>query len=39
MYKRSNTKTVDVKGSHVIFMSQPVAVAKMIDEAARVKIK
>ncbi len=39
MYKRSNTKTVDVKGSHVIFMSQPEAVAKMIEEAANVKVQ
>jgi pimeloyl-ACP methyl ester carboxylesterase len=37
MYKRSNTKTTDVKGSHVIFMSQPEAVAKVIEEAAKVK--
>jgi pimeloyl-ACP methyl ester carboxylesterase len=37
MYKRSNTKTTDVKGSHVIYMSQPQAVAKMIEEAAKVK--
>jgi pimeloyl-ACP methyl ester carboxylesterase len=34
MYKRSNTKVSDVKGSHVIFMSQPEAVAKVIIEAA-----
>ena len=34
MYKRSNTKVTDVKGSHVIFMSQPDAVAKVIVEAA-----
>jgi hypothetical protein len=39
MYKRSNTKTVDVKGSHVIFMSQPQAVAKMIEEASNVNVK
>jgi hypothetical protein len=39
MYKRSNTKTVDVKGSHCIFMSQPEAVAKMIEEAANVKVQ
>jgi pimeloyl-ACP methyl ester carboxylesterase len=39
MYKRSNTKTVDVKGSHVIYMSQPQAVAKMIEEASKVKSK
>lgn len=37
MYKRSKTKTTDVKGSHVIFMSQPQAVAKVIEEAAKVK--
>lgn len=34
MYKRSNTKVTDVKGSHVIFMSQPEAVAKVIMQAA-----
>ncbi|AFD07238.1 alpha/beta hydrolase [Solitalea canadensis] len=34
MYKRSNTKVTEVKGSHVIFMSQPEAVAKVIEEAA-----
>lgn len=34
MYKRSNTKITDVKGSHVIFMSQPEKVAKVIIEAA-----
>src|SRR5882762_1785380 len=39
MYKRSNTKATDVKGSHVIFMSQPEAVAKVIEEAAKVKGK
>jgi len=39
MYKRSNTKTTDVKGSHVIFMSQPQAVAKVIEEAAKAKVK
>jgi hypothetical protein len=39
MYKRSNTKTMDVKGSHVIFMSQPDAVAKMIEEASKVSVK
>lgn len=38
MYKRSNTKTTDVKGSHVIFMSQPEAVAKMVQEASKVKV-
>jgi hypothetical protein len=39
MYKRSNTKTTDVKGSHVIFMSQPEAVAKVIEQAAAVNVK
>ena len=34
MYKRSNTKVTEVKGSHVIYMSQPDAVAKVIVEAA-----
>ena len=34
MYKRSNTKVTEIKGSHVIFMSQPDAVAKVIMEAA-----
>jgi pimeloyl-ACP methyl ester carboxylesterase len=34
MYKRSNTKITEVKGSHVIFMSQPEAVANVIIEAA-----
>ena len=34
MYKRSNTKVTEIKGSHVIFMSQPKAVARVIMEAA-----
>jgi len=34
MYKRSNTKVTEVKGSHVIFMSQPEAVAKVVMQAA-----
>jgi pimeloyl-ACP methyl ester carboxylesterase len=34
MYKRSNTKVAEVKGSHVIFMSQPEKVAAVIIEAA-----
>jgi pimeloyl-ACP methyl ester carboxylesterase len=34
MYKRSNTKVTEVKGSHVIFMSQPEKVAVVIIEAA-----
>ena len=35
MYKRSKTKVKDVKGSHVIYMSQPEAVADVIVEAAK----
>ena len=34
MYKRSNTRVTEVKGSHVIYISQPEAVAKVIIEAA-----
>jgi len=35
MYKRSNTKVTEIKGSHVIFMSQPEKVASVIIEAAK----
>lgn len=34
MYKRSNTKITEIKGSHVIFASQPVAVSNVIIAAA-----
>jgi pimeloyl-ACP methyl ester carboxylesterase len=34
MYKRSNTRVTEVKGSHVIYISQAEAVAKVIMEAA-----
>jgi pimeloyl-ACP methyl ester carboxylesterase len=34
MYKRSGTKVTEIKGSHVVYMSQPEAVAKVITEAA-----
>ena len=34
MYERANCKITTLKGSHVIFISQPEAVAKMIMEAA-----
>jgi len=34
MYKRSNTRITEVKGSHVIYMSQPEKVAEVIIEAA-----
>ena len=37
MYKRSNTKVTDVKGSHVIFMSQPEKVADVVIQAAQGK--
>jgi pimeloyl-ACP methyl ester carboxylesterase len=35
MYKRSKTKITEIKGSHVVFMSQPEAVAKVIIEASK----
>ncbi|QLC64842.1 alpha/beta hydrolase [Flavobacterium sp. LPB0248] len=35
MYKRSNTKVTEVKGSHVVFMSQPEAVAKVVIAASK----
>ncbi|SDG66276.1 alpha/beta hydrolase [Mucilaginibacter sp. P19] len=34
MYKRAGAKVTEVKGSHVIFISQPEAVAKVIIDAA-----
>ena len=39
MYKRSNTKTTEIKGSHVVFISQPEAVAKVIIDAAENALK
>ncbi|MFB6454778.1 alpha/beta hydrolase [Chitinophaga sp. Hz27] len=35
MYKRSNTKITEIKGSHVVFMSQPQKVADVIMKAAK----
>jgi pimeloyl-ACP methyl ester carboxylesterase len=35
MYKRSNTKITEIKGSHVVFMSQPEAVSKVIIAASQ----
>jgi len=35
MYKRSNTKVTEIKGSHVVFISQPAKVAAVIIEAAK----
>jgi pimeloyl-ACP methyl ester carboxylesterase len=37
MYKRSNTPTTEIKGSHVVFISHPDAVAKIIIEASQKK--
>jgi len=34
MYKRSNAKTIEVKGSHAVYVSQPKAVAALIEKAA-----
>jgi pimeloyl-ACP methyl ester carboxylesterase len=35
MAKRASSKPVEVKGSHAVFMSQPDAVAQLIEEASR----
>jgi len=35
MSKRANSKVVEVKGSHAIYVSQPQAVAALIEEAAK----
>ncbi len=35
MYKRAGAQVTEVKGSHVIFLSQPAAVAEVIEKAAR----
>jgi len=34
MSKRAGSTVVEVKGSHAIYVSQPGAVAKLIEEAA-----
>jgi len=39
MYERSNTKFIEVKGSHAVYISQPDAVAKVIVEAAEMELK
>jgi pimeloyl-ACP methyl ester carboxylesterase len=39
MYKRSNTKITELDGSHVVFMSQPEAVANVIIQAATESLK
>jgi pimeloyl-ACP methyl ester carboxylesterase len=35
MYKRSGAHVTEIKGSHLIYISQPRAVARVIEEAAR----
>ncbi|HWZ04832.1 MAG TPA: alpha/beta hydrolase [Mucilaginibacter sp.] len=35
MYKRSNTKVTEIKGSHAVYISQPQKVAAVIAEAAQ----
>ncbi|MBL0739866.1 alpha/beta hydrolase [Chryseolinea lacunae] len=39
MYKRTGSVVTELKGSHVIFMSQPEAVAKVIEAAAKASAK
>jgi pimeloyl-ACP methyl ester carboxylesterase len=39
MYKRSKTIVTEIKGSHVIYMSQPKAVADVIETAAKNSFK
>src|SRR3954470_961250 len=34
MYERSNTKITEIKGSHAVYISQPKAVAEVIETAA-----
>jgi pimeloyl-ACP methyl ester carboxylesterase len=35
MSKRTGAKVVEIKGSHAVYVSQPQAVAKLIEEAAK----
>ena len=35
MAKRAGSTTIEVKGSHAIYMSQPAIVAKLIETAAK----
>jgi pimeloyl-ACP methyl ester carboxylesterase len=35
MYKRAGAKVTEIKGSHAVFLSQPRAVANVIEQAAR----
>jgi pimeloyl-ACP methyl ester carboxylesterase len=35
MYKRSHTQTIELPGSHAIFLSHPAEVAALIEKAAK----
>jgi pimeloyl-ACP methyl ester carboxylesterase len=35
MYERSRTKMTEIRGSHLVYVSQPRAVARVIEAAAR----
>jgi len=35
MYKRSGSNVTEIDGSHALYISQAIAVAKVIEEAAR----
>jgi pimeloyl-ACP methyl ester carboxylesterase len=39
MAKRANAKVTEIKGSHVVFISQPASVASVIEEAAKAALK
>ncbi len=39
MSKRAGSKVVEVRGSHAIYVSQPQAVAALVEEAATAKVK
>jgi glyoxylate carboligase len=34
MYARAHAKVTEVKGSHAVYVSQPAAIAKVIEQAA-----
>jgi hypothetical protein len=34
MYQRAGSKVTEIKGSHVVYISQPEQVAKVIEDAA-----
>jgi hypothetical protein len=36
MYKRAGSKVTEIKASHSVYISQPEAVAKVIEDAASV---